>query len=217
MTPVFKEDNKLSKMNYRPISVSNVFSKVFERYMLNQMMPFFDKIQFKFISAYRSRYRSQHVLLSLIEVWRKCLDENKVVRVSLMDLSKVFDCLPHDLLTSKLEAYGLDRGALKLLLSYLNNCKQSVKVKGVRSILQLTKNGVPQGSMLGPILFYIFINDLYCVLQSDLHNFADDNTISAISDTVSDLLYSLTDKADKAVDWFHVNKMIINPEKSQSH
>ena len=167
----------------------------------------------KFIFAYRSRYSSQHVLLRLIEEWRKSLDENKVVGTILMDMLKAFDCLSHDLLIAKLEAYGLDRGALKLLLPYLNNRKQSVKVKGVRGILQLIKNGVPQGSILRLILFNIFINDLYCVLQSDLHNFADDNTISAISETVSSLVNSLTDKANKAVDWFHVNKMIVNPEK----
>ena len=200
VTPIFKKDDKLSKKNYRPISVLNVFSKVFKRHILNQMMPFFDKIQSKFISAYRSRYSSQHVLLRLIEEWRKCLDEIKVVGAILMDLSKAFDCLPHDLLIAKLEAYGLDRGALKLLLSYLNNRKQSVKVKGVKSILQLIKNSVPQGSILGPILFSIFINDIYYVLQSDLHNFADDNTISAIFDTVSGLVNSLTDKTNKAVD-----------------
>ena len=127
-----------------------------------------------------------------------------------MDLSKAFDCLPHDPLIARLEAYGLDRGTLKLLLSYLSNRKQSVKVKGVRSILQLIKNGVPPGSILGPILFNIFINDLYHVLLSDLHNFADDNTISVISDIVSGLVNSLTDKANN---WFHVNKMIVKPEK----
>ena len=107
-----------------------------------------------------------------------------------MDLSKAFD-----LLIAKLQAYGLDRGGIKLLLSYLNNRKQSVKVKGVGSILQLIKNSVPQGSILGPILFKIFINDLYYVLKSDLYNFADDNIISAISDTVSGLVNSLTNKA----------------------
>ena len=95
-----------------PISVLYVFSKVFEHYILNQMMPLFDKIQSKFIFEYRSGYSSQHVLLRLIEEWKKCLDGNKVVGAILMDLSKAFDCLPHDLLISKLEACRLDRGTL---------------------------------------------------------------------------------------------------------
>ena len=112
-------------------------------------------------------------------------------------MSKAFGCLPP-----------------KLLLSYLNYWKQSVKVKGVRSILQLIKTGVPEGSILGPILFNFFINDIYYAFQSDLHNFADDNAISAISDTVSDLVNALTDKANKVVDWSHVNKMIA---RTQSH
>ena len=102
---------------------------------------------------------------------------------------------------------------VKLLLSYLNNWKQSVKFEGVRSLLHIIKNGVPQSSILGPILFNIFVNDLFYVLQSDLHNFAGDNTISSISDTISGLANSLNNKANKVVDWFHVNEMMVNPEK----
>ena len=79
-----------------PISVLNVFSNTLESYVLNQIIPFFDKIQPKFISAYRSRYSSQHVLLRLIEERRKCLDENKVVGAILMDLSKYLNCRYHD-------------------------------------------------------------------------------------------------------------------------
>ena len=94
VTPIFKKDDKLSKKNYRPISVLNVFSNAFERYVLNQMMPFFDKILSEFISAYRSRYSSQHVLLRLIEEWRKCLDENKVVGAILTGLSKPLTVYP---------------------------------------------------------------------------------------------------------------------------
>ena len=97
-----------------------------------------------------------------------------------MDLSKAFDCLPHNLLIAKLEAYGSGRNSLLLLLSFLKDRKQSVKVKGIRSLFQLIKLGVPQGPIFGPILFDIFMNDLFYLLQNDLHNFADDNTILAV-------------------------------------
>ena len=137
----------------------NVFSKIFERFLLNQMLPFIDNLMSSFLSAYRSRYNTQHVLLRLIEQWRACLDENKVVGGILMDLSKAFDCLPHDLLIAKLEAYGVERNSLLLLMSYLKDRKQAVKIKGIQSLFQLIKSGVPQGSILGPILFNIFIND----------------------------------------------------------
>ena len=98
VTPVFKKDDKLLKTNYRPISVLNVFSKVFERFLLNQMLPFIENVMSSLMSAYRSKYSTQHVLLRLIEQWRTFLDNDRVVGAVLMDLSKAFDCLPHDLL-----------------------------------------------------------------------------------------------------------------------
>ena len=117
----FKKEDRQFKENYRPISVLNVFSKIFERFLLNQMLPFIDNLMSSFLSAYRSIYSTQHVLLRLIEQWRACLDENKVVGRILMDLSKAFDCLPHDLLIAKLEAYGVERNSLLLLMSYLKD------------------------------------------------------------------------------------------------
>ena len=176
------------------------------------IMPFFDKIQSGFLSAYRTKYSSQHVLLRLVEGWRQYLDDNKLVGAILMDLSKAFDCLLHDLLIAKLQAYGLERESLLLLMSYLQDRKQCVKIKGLRGLLKLIKAGVPQESMLGPI----FINDIYYVLQSDLHNFADDNTVSAVAETISELVKSLEDKANVAIEWFHVNEMIVNPGKFKS-
>ena len=210
VTPVFKKDDKLLKTNYRPISIPNVFSKVFERFLLNQMLPFIENVMSSLLSAYRSKYSTQHVLLRLTEQWRTCLDNDRLVGPVLMDLSKAFDCLPHDLLIAKLGAYGPDQNSLILLMSYLKDRRQSVKIKGV---WKLIKSGVTQGSILGPIFFNIFINDLFYILQSDLYNFADDNTIATIADTLSELISSLTFKSGLAIDWFEHNSMIVNPDK----
>ena len=95
----------------------------------------------------------------MIETWRKCLDENKIVGATLTDLSKTFNCLPHDLLVAKFEAYGLDTKTLNLMLSYLSGRKQCVKIRN--SLLKLILFDIPHGSILEPIFFNIFMNDIY--------------------------------------------------------
>ena len=177
------------------------------------MLLFIENVMSSLLSAYRSKYSTQHVLLRLTEQWKTSLDNGRLVGTVRMDLSKAFDCLPHDLLIAKLGAYGLDQNSLILLMSYLKDRRQSVKTKGAWSLFDLIKSGVPQGSILDPILFNIFINDLFYILQNDLQNFADDNTISAVADTLSELISSLTFKSGLAIDWFEYNPMIVNPDK----
>ena len=112
-----------------------------------------------------------------------------------MDHSKAFGCLPHELIIAKLAAYGLGKRALRVIFSYLKNRKQSVKVKGIQSLLKLIILGVPQGSLLGPIIFNIFINDLfYFIKSSDLHNFAVHYTKSVIASSVEELATDLESK-----------------------
>ena len=101
-----------------------------------------------FLSAYRSRYSAQHVLLSLIEEWRTCLDNDKIAGGILMGLSKAFHCLPHDLLIAKLEGHGLGKNHYSYLCLYFKNRKQSVKIKGIRSFFQLIKSGSHKGQSL---------------------------------------------------------------------
>ena len=99
VVPAFKKEDQYEKENYR----------VFERFVSDQPIPFFNETMSKFLSAYRKNVSCQNVLLRLIEQWRECLDNNKLVRAVLMDPSKAFDCLTHDLLIAKLEDYGFDR------------------------------------------------------------------------------------------------------------
>ena len=100
-------------------------------------------------------------------------------------------------------------------MSCLKDRRHSVKIIGIRNLFQLIKSGVPQGSILRPILFNIFINDLFHLLENDLHDFADNNTVSAVSETVPDLINSLTLESNLAIDWFQTNSVIINPDKSK--
>ena len=116
--------DKYGVLNYRPVSILNTFSKIYEKVIKNQLVSYFDKYLSPFISAYRKNYSTQQVLIRLLEEWREKLDENFVVGAVLMDLSKAFDCISHDLIIAKLAACEIARETLKLIYSYLQSRKQ---------------------------------------------------------------------------------------------
>ena len=133
VTPIYKKKGRTDKINYRPVSVIGSLPKIIERYIQNKLCEHIDKCLSSLISAYRKNYSSNHVLIRLIEKWKKQMDNKFFVGAVLMDLSKAFDCVPHDLLIAKLHAYRFDINTLILFYSYLKNRKQCVKINNVFS------------------------------------------------------------------------------------
>ena len=134
-----------------------------------------------------------------------------------MDVSKAYDCLPHDLHHDlKLEAYGLDMASLSLLKNHLTNCKQRTIVGSSYSDWFEFLRGIPQGSILGPLLFNIFINNIFFETQkSNICNFADDNTLYFCSQDLQTVIENLTYDVKNVLTWFKINSMKANPEKFQ--
>ena len=126
--PLHKKKKPLSKENYRPVSILNTTSKLYERAMHDQLVEYFEAVFKPFLAAYRKSFGCQTTLLRLLEDWKRVLDNHECVADILMDLSKAFDCLLHGLLRAELNAYGLSAGAVDLLDSYLSNRQQRVKL-----------------------------------------------------------------------------------------
>ena len=129
----------------------------------------------------------------------------------MMDLSKAFDCISHDLLIAKLHAYGFDKPSLKLIHSYLNGWKQKVKINSNFSTWREIISGVPQGSVLDPLLFNIFIYDLFLyMVNSDVCNFDDDNTLSIANLSIAEIITCLQNDIHILQTWYHNYGILLN-------
>ena len=180
-----------------------VVSKVFERILSDQLMAYFISILSRSLSAYKAGFNCQHVILLLTEFWRQSLDKGDCVGTVARDLSKAFDSMPHGLLIAKLSAYGVSKQACNLIINYLCNRRHRTKVMGKCSEWVTINRGVPQCSVLGPLLFNIFCN------------YADDNHLVKENNCVDELKVSLEKDTQRAISWFDKNYMDANPDKFQ--
>ena len=214
ITPAYKKGKKDVKGNYRPVSILPNLSKVFEKLMFKQMSQFFQNIFSKYQCGFRKGFSIQHCLLAMLEKWKSSIDNGTMFGALLTDLSKAFDYLDHELLIAKLNAYGFSLTALKLVHSYLSNRKQLTKINSSYSSWLEIIFGVPQGSILGPLLFNVFLIDLFFIIENtDIASNADDNTPYISADDIDGVIKSLEEASATLFKWFSDNLMKSNADK----
>ena len=214
ITPVFKALGNTLKRNYRPISVLPIISKLFEKIMDKQTNDYIDQHLSRYLCGYRKNYNPQVTMVHMIEKWKMSRDNGGHAGGILMDLSKAFDTINHELLTVKLHAYGFSQNALELIHSYLNNRWHRTKINSSFSTWAKILCGMPQGSVNGPKWFNIYLNDLFYLFgNTQVCNIADDTTPFACDTDLGTLLHNLESDVASAVMWFDANYMKLNHSK----
>ena len=215
ISPIYKKGIDLDVCIYRPVSILPSMSKIFEKEMVNQLSQYFEYIFSDVISGFRSKHSCETVLTRMVENIKFSLDQGKIVCVLVMDLSRAFDCIPYKLFMSKLRAYGLSMSACKLMFSYYSYRKQRVKLGNNNSEWQNVYKGSAQGSIIGPISYNIFTNDMLLLLDDDVeaYNYADDNSLACSGYKFDQIQQNLSRNVQKIMSWFDKNHMKVNPDK----
>ena len=216
VVPTLKTGNKNSVNNYRPISLLPSLSKVLEKLIKIRCVKFFDKydILYDYQYGFREGHSVLHSLLDVTSFGNDSIQNKENIAMLLMDLRKAFDTVSHNILHQKLYHYGIRGPAHKLIESYLTSRKQFVSIDNVNSSAQSINIGIPQGSILGPLLFLIYINDLPNATFSKPRLFADDTCIMPSDSSLPNLETKCNTELNQLKNWCNTNKLQINPKKS---
>jgi len=217
VVPIYKSKNKEETNNYRPISLLPTISKILEKIIHKRVYKFLQKNKILYDSQYgfRPNHSTNDAITELVaDVTKSFEDKNNTLSIFL-DLSKAFDTIDHTILLHKLNHYGIRGTSLNWFKSYLENRKQYVKINNHKSNTKNVICGVPQGSVLGPLLFILYINDLPNSL-SHTHAiiFADDTTIYSESKCINTLYNNINTDLMSLSDWFKSNKLSLNISKT---
>ena len=217
ITPIYKKGSELDKTNYRPVSVLPCMSKLFEGVLLDQLSPFFEHCFSPILSGFRREHNCENVLMDFIDKCKLARDDNQVACAILSDLSRAFDCLPHQLLIAKFHAYGVNISACKLIANYFMDRCQCVKITNVHSNFQTVCKGAAQGSMFGPFTFNVLINDLVEMMSEKCgtYNYADGTSICCRGDNFEMACREAEQCIEYMLNWFDVNHLKANPAKFQ--
>ena len=242
VVPLYKKDDRLNPKNYRPVTIVPILSKVLERIIFNQMTEYLssNRLIHPNHHAFRAGFNTTTAMIQMYDGWVQAVESEQIAGVVMLDMSAAFDLVDHELLLHKLCEYGFEKNSLGWIKSYLDGRKQCVVINGSLSKMLPVNTGVPQGSILGPLLYTIFTNELPEIIHNqaeqvlDHHQggvgwpayhlaneesgslccYADDSTRTCTATRPSDLSRNLSEKYNTVAEFMRNNKLKLNDDKT---